>query len=265
MNNNNYEKLLQLYKNETELNKHRLVLATLLFNERYNEDLSQKIKDSEIEYFNNNLCAFNGCCKYSLEGNGFTEDSILVNIYNRTLFEVQATLIHELRHHLVKHSEKIIKNKLVGQRGLQTITVDLFKMSSIREGIGLEEIYNTYITELMVNNIKKYKNQNNTTFDKYVNSLGDGPYVAYKELMEICMPLLKMDKFTNFVDIETYKGNIDKIENKFNDHFKEIMTYNQLKKYVDYLMYNIKNPYGLNDFKSSLNEINKTYQKTMSP
>ena len=41
------------------------------------------------------------------------------------------------------------------------------------------------------------------------------------------------------------------------------MTYNQLKKYVDYLLYNIKNPYGLDDFKSSLNEINKTYTKTI--
>ena len=136
-------------------------------------------------------------------------------------------------------------------------------MTSIREGIGLEEIYNTYITGKMVNNIKKYKNQNNTPFDNYVNNLGEGPYVAYKELMEICMPLLTIEKFTDFVDFETYKGNIDKIENKFNDYFKQIMTYNQLKKYVDYLLYNIKNPYGLDDFKSSLNEINKTYTKTI--
>ena len=54
-----------------------------------------------------------------------------------------------------------------------------------------------------------------------------------------------------------------KIENQFNDYFKEIMTYNQLKKYVDYLLSNMYNPYGLDDFKSSLNEINKTYTKTI--
>ncbi|MBQ2408299.1 MAG: hypothetical protein II309_02590 [Bacilli bacterium] len=263
MNNNNYDKLLKLYNDENQLNNYRLILATLLFNERYNEDLSQRIKDSEIEYFNNNLGTFNGCCKYSLEGNKFTEDSILVNIYNRNLFDIQATLIHELRHHLVKHTEKLENNNLIAQRGLQTIKVNLLKMTSIREGIGLEEIYNTYITGKMVNNIKKYKNQNNTPFDNYVNSLGEGPYIAYKELMEICMPLLTIEKFTDFVDFETYKGNIDKIENKFNDYFKQIMTYNQLKKYVDYLLYNIKNPYGLDDFKSSLNEINKTYTKTI--
>ena len=264
MYNDNIVTLDKLHKNELELNKNRLILATILFNNRYG-DLTNRIKESNIEYLENTLYTYNGCCKYSIEGNHLTEDQILINVYNRDNYDIQATLIHELRHHLVAHSEKLSGRYLIAQRGLYELTIDLFKYTSFKTGIGLEELYNSYITELMLNEIPNIRNTNinNESFKNYITNLGYKEYKSYREFVNFFMPLLSLEELTNFIDKETFNGNIDKIETEFNICFSNIIKYEQLKRMVDYLFTHHNDERMKNEMKKNLDEINKTYKKTM--
>ena len=264
MYNDNIITLNKLYNEELELNKNRLILATLLFNNRYG-DLTNRIKESSIEYLNNNLCTYNGCCKYSLEGNHLSEDQIIVNVFERHNYDIQGTLIHELRHHLVSHSEEFNGRYLIAKRGLSELTIDLFKYTSYKTGIGLEELYNSYITELMLNDIPKIKNTNinNESFKNYINNIGFNQYKSYREFVDFFMPLLTLEELTNFVDKETFKGNINKIESEFNICFSKIIKYEQLKKMADYLFTHYNDERMKNEMKKNLDEINKIYKKTM--
>ena len=264
MYNDNIITLNKLYEEELEINKNRLILATLLFNNRYG-DLTDRIKDSKITYINDEKFQSNGCCKYSLEGNHLSEDQILVKIYDRHNFDIQGTLIHELRHHLVAHSEKFDGRYLIAKRGLNELTIDLFRYTSFKVGIGLEELYNSYITELMLKDIPNIKNTNikDESFQNYINNIGNKKYRAYREFVDFFMPLLTLEELTNFIDKETFNGNIDKIESEFNICFSNIIKYEQLKRMVDYLFTHRHDERMKDEMSKNINEINKVYKKTM--
>lgn len=112
--------------------------------------------------------------------------------------------------------------------------------STKRIGTTLDEITNTYITELLVNRIisfKKYKIENNN-LKRYLDSLKtsqpDGKYraIGYNSEVKLLYPLLLNEMFIGLINQHQFDGEISLIK-KFIDDNNNICNYEQLCKLLD--------------------------------
>lgn len=157
-------------------------------------------------------------------------------------------LTHEVRHALMGYYNTNIlldENTYYMRSGLQETyylrdynTKEHFSVK--RVGTILDEVTNTYITELLINRImsfRKYKIENNN-LKKYLSSLKtnqpDGIYrsIGYNDMVKLLYPLLLNDVFINLINDCQFDGEIDLIKT-FIDNNSDICNYEQLCELLD--------------------------------
>lgn len=167
-------------------------------------------------------------------------------------------LAHEVRHALMGYyntNTLLDENTYYMRSGLQETyylrdenTIE--HVSTKRIGATLDEITNTYITELLVNRIisfKKYKIEN-SNLKRYLDSLKtsqpDGKYraIGYNSEVKLLYPLLLNEMFINLINQHQFDGEISLIKLFIEDN-NHICNYEQLCKLLDEIYNNnIKYP-----------------------
>lgn len=157
-------------------------------------------------------------------------------------------LAHEVRHALMGYYNTNIlldKNTYYMRSGLQEtfyLKNDKFKDSFATKNIGttLDEVTNTYITEILVNRImtfKKYKIEN-ANLRAYLNSIKtsqpDGKYraIGYNSEVRLLYPLLLNEIFINLVNQHQFDGEINIIKD-FIENNTDICNYEGLCNLLD--------------------------------
>ena len=167
-------------------------------------------------------------------------------------------LVHEIRHALMGYYNTNIlldENTYYMRSGLQETYYLRDKntrehFSTKRIGTTLDEITNTYITEILVNRIitfRKYKIENNN-LKRYLDSLKtsqpDGKYrvIGYNFEVKLLYPLLLNETFINLINQHQFDGEISLIKEFIEDN-SNICNYDQLCKLLDAIYNNnIKYP-----------------------
>lgn len=137
-------------------------------------------------------------------------------------------LIHELRHHIVSlKNNYIYEDDLFYQRiGFS----EKVKQNNLIYSFGtlLDELYNEYISEILINNIMSMKH---LTIDdsevkkvlySFRNPEEKGYYknLAYYEDMYLLHPILRCNDVTNQINMLTFQGEIEQVKQIFSDTFK---------------------------------------------
>lgn len=121
------------------------------------------------------------------------------------------------------------------------------QFSTKRIGTILDEITNTYITELLINRIisfKKYKIENNN-LKRYLNSIitnqPDGKYraIGYNLEVKLLYPLLLNEMFINLINQHQFDGEIGLIK-EFVDNNTSLCNYEQLCELLNIIYSNNK-------------------------
>lgn len=157
-------------------------------------------------------------------------------------------LTHEIRHALMGYYNNNIllnENTYYMRSGLQQIYYlkdnNIKKHFTVRRsGTTLDEITNTYITELLINRIisfKKYKIENNklrTYLDTLKTSQPDGKYraIGYNSEVRLLYPLLLNETFIELVNTHQFDGEIE-IVKEFIEKNLQICSYKELCELLD--------------------------------
>ena len=165
--------------------------------------------------------------------------------------DIMENLVHEIRHALSsqRNTNKYLNNKLFYKRcGLH----EYFFRSDIdvtEKGIAMEEVFNAYFTDVLLNNILNYKYNkiDNSLLNIIVNRLEHNPKtyyegIGYKFTKEICKPL-----FFNKDIVEAAKNAA--LNGNFNDLFMLFRNYYCYTDELDDIMYNFADEKKVNNFK----------------
>ena len=114
------------------------------------------------------------------------------------------------------------------------------RFTSIARANTLDEITNTYITEIIVNRIMSFTNYDikNSNLKRYLKSLvtkqPDGRYraIGYNNEVRLLYPLLLNDMFINLVNQCEFDGNLDLVKN-FIETNTDICSYDDFCKILD--------------------------------
>ena len=114
------------------------------------------------------------------------------------------------------------------------------RVTSIARANTLDEITNTYITEIIVNRIMFFSNYDikNSNLKRYLKRLGtkqpDGRYraIGYNNEVRLLYPLLLNDMFINLVNQCEFDGNLDLVKN-FIETNTDICSYDDFCKILD--------------------------------
>lgn len=152
-------------------------------------------------------------------------------------------LIHEIRHALMGYfnSNFLIDDNTYYMRSGLHETLYTKKENSqdefdIRDtGTALDEITNTYLTELLVNKIKNFSDCSisDSSLKSYLNSIitkqNDGVYrvSGYHYELKLLLPLLRNELFLNLVSQREFDGNINEVKGL-------IETYSNGYSYLDF-------------------------------
>lgn len=195
---------------------------------------------------------------------------ITINKYAKTNVSLLESLIHEYRHHLTCiNNQYTLKNDILKIRSGFKFTIKNIKTNEVvREAAILNEVYNTYLTSIIMNNIFAMKKVDikNVSFKNYLDSLKltspDGIYKtsSYYDMICLSYPLLMCDEITNLADMCSIKGNIEEFINRFNNEFDYIITYSELANTMDRI-FKDNNIIDISNYKKAMEEINYTYRK----
>ncbi len=171
-----------------------------------------------------------------------------VNEYLATPILKLEMLTHEIRHALMGYYNTNIlldENTYYMRSGLQETFYsknDKLKDNFTTKNIGtiLDEVTNTYITEILVNRImafKKHKIENNN-LRLYLNSIktsqADGKYraIGYNSEVRLLYPLLLNEMFINLVNQHQFDGEISIVKD-FIESNNDICNYEDLCQLLD--------------------------------
>lgn len=180
-------------------------------------------------------------------------------------------LVHEVRHALMGYyntNNLIDENTYYMRSGLgETYYI---KDSTIKEkykvkenGRTIDEITNTYITELLINRImrlKKYRIEN-STLNRYLSKVRtgqkDGRYraIGYHNEIKLWYPLLLSEQFIDLVNQHQFDGQIDIIK-KFIESNTNLCNYDELSILTD-TIYNDNCKYNKELEKNNIDFLNK--------
>ena len=156
-------------------------------------------------------------------------------------------LAHEIRHALMGYynTNKLIdENTYYMRSGLQETFYKRKdsdnRVTSIDKANTLDEVTNTYITEIIVNRIMSFKNYDikNNNLKRYLKTLKtrqpDGRYraIGYNNEVRLLYPLLLNDMFITLVNQCEFDGNIDLVR-KFIETNTDICSYDDFCKILD--------------------------------
>lgn len=157
------------------------------------------------------------------------------------------TLAHEIRHALMGYynTNKLIdENTYYMRSGLQETFYKRKdsdnRVTSIDKANTLDEVTNTYITEIIVNRIMSFTNYDikNNNLKRYLKILKtkqpDGRYraIGYNNEVRLLYPLLLNDMFINLVNQCEFDGNINLVR-KFIETNTDICSYDDFCKILD--------------------------------
>ena len=199
-------------------------------------------------------------------------DKIFVKT-NKNPIDTQETLIHELRHALnayYYYQNKIDDNKYMIRTGLVENYLELKNKELIltKKGKGIEELFNSYISNLQLNDMLSIKNTNNIILGNYMkkfkNPQPSGFYenCSYDFITRLSYPMLLCSDIVTYANIDAFKKD-NSLKNFFNTMFKNVITYEQLVNELDYLISinNLDNLKRILEYKKNMEEIHYTYQK----
>ena len=111
----------------------------------------------------------------------------------------------------------------------------MFSLETI--GRTLDEITNTYITELLINRIISFQKYNieNQSLKSYLNSIKSNEQyksLGYKQEVELLSPLLTNQTFINTINIHEFDGEISIVKNLF-ENSTEICNYKDFCNLLD--------------------------------
>ena len=180
-------------------------------------------------------------------------------------------LTHEVRHALMGYyntNNLIDENTYYMRSGLgETYYIkdnslkDKYKVKE--NGRTIDEITNTYITELLINRImglKKYRIENsalNTYLSRVRTSQKDGRYraIGYHNEIKLWYPLLLSEQFVDLVNQHQFDGQIDIIK-KFIENNTNLCNYDELSSLTD-TIYNENCKYAKELEKNNIDFLNK--------
>lgn len=154
-------------------------------------------------------------------------------------------LLHEIRHILMSYFNTNIlldKDTYYIRSGLQETyfkkgngITSMFSLETI--GRTLDEITNTYITELLINRIISFQKYNieNPTLKLYLNSIKSNEQyksLGYKHEVELLSPLLTNQTFINTINIHEFDGEISIVKNLFENN-TDICNYKDFCNLLD--------------------------------
>ena len=161
--------------------------------------------------------------------------------------ELLETLIHELRHALTSTKNNnyyLDKNNYYIRCGLTEYFFKKGNENPYAFAVIIDEIFNVYFTDILVNNILNYKNNNidRTEFKKYLYSLKQFAKVyestSYDLEKLICKPLFFNKKIVKTANYAAMTGDID----AFADNF---YNYEDYVNFLDYLSNEFDKYYNL--------------------
>ncbi len=180
-------------------------------------------------------------------------------------------LTHEVRHALMGYYNTNIlldKNTYYMRSGLQETFYsqnDKLKDNFTTKHIGtiLDEITNTYITEILINRIIEFKKHDieNKNLRQYLNSLKtsqpDGKYrsIGYNSEVRLLYPLLLNEMFIDLINIHQFDGEISVVKD-FIESNNNICKYKELCQLLDDI-YQGNGRYPLEVKKNNLSFINE--------
>lgn len=183
--------------------------------------------NGEVAFFNRGLYSVNegGQIKYLV-----SKEIVINDYYNVSLVELMDNIIHEFNHAInsIKNEIKIGNDEISLRTGLSYINFykyDMQKVKSRSKDIALEEVINTTQTEAIINIINSFNNYNikneeikNALYSiKQEVSAKGYQSKAYFFQAYICKELLNNRTFMPTIEYLRYNGNIDGIEEWFDN------------------------------------------------
>lgn len=217
-------------------------------------------KDQVYQAYYRSIPAYNGT-EY------ITNKGIVLNNYeNISLMQLLDNLVHEFNHALNSiHQElKIMEDKLYVRTGLTYIVYDAKTLMPIekQDSSTLEEIINTKQTESVINIINSFSNYNIVNLE-VINTLYslEKSYKSNAYLLQslVCKTLISNKTFFSTLEKLRFKGDIDVIENWFDDITNIPGSY---KRLIDLLKDTLDYQLKLNDKKIKFFTIRKIKKLT---
>lgn len=202
--------------------------------------------NGEVAFFNRGLYSANedGQLKY------FVSKEIVINDYhNVSLVDLMDSIIHEFNHAVnsYKNEIKVGNDEISLRTGLSYINFykyDMQKVKSKSKDIALEEVINTTQTEAIINIINSF-NDYNINSEEIKNALysikqevsAEGyKSKAYFFQAYICKELLNNRTFMPTIEYLRYSGNVEGIEQWFDDIVNVPKSYKKLITLLDEIL-----------------------------
>lgn len=199
--------------------------------------------NGEVAFFNRGLYSTieNNEIKY------FASKEIVINDYhNASLVSLMDSMIHEFNHAVnsIKNEIKVGNDEISLRTGLSYINFykyDIHKLKSKSKDIALEEVINTTQTEAIINIINSFNNYNinneeikNALYSIKQEVSAEGyKSNAYFFQAYICKELLSNKTFLPTIEYLRYNGNVEGIEQWFDDIVNVPKSYQKLITLLD--------------------------------
>jgi len=243
------------------ISKERLVLNTF----KETKIITSKNKDKSIQayytsipnYFDNKIIA--------------TKYITIQNYENISLIQLLDNLVHEFNHAINSYNKEIkIKDNILYLRtGLTHASYTLPSLTPIKKDNSyiLEEILNTNQTESIINIIKNYNDPENTLLNTTIYSINNETsknYTSKSYYLEnlLFKRILENKTFISTLNNLRISGDIDDIENWFNNITNIPNSYQQLNEHLQTIMSLEEKLINQKYFKSlTINKIKKYIEK----
>lgn len=202
--------------------------------------------NGEVAFFNRGLYSANegGQLKYLV-----SKEIVINDYHNVSLVDLMDSIIHEFNHAVnsCKNEIKIGKDEISLRTGLSYINFykyDMQKIKSKSKDIALEEVINTTQTEAIINIINSFNdyNINNEEIKNALYSIKQEVSAegykskAYFFQAYICKELLNNRTFMPTIEYLRYSGNVEGIEQWFDDIVNVPKSYQKLITLLDEIL-----------------------------
>lgn len=174
-----------------------------------------------------------------------TKYIIIQNYENISLIQLLDNLVHEFNHAINSYNKEIqIKDNILYIRtGLTYATYNIPSLTKIKrdDTYILEEILNTNQTENIINIIKNYKESDNQSINNTIYSINNETnqiYTSKSYYLEnlLFKKILKNKTFISTLNNLRLSGNIEDIENWFDNITGQKSSYNNIILYLKTIM-----------------------------
>ena len=145
----------------------------------------------------------------------------------RNLIRIQSTLLHELRTSLNNSLINLGNDEIYSRMGLRQEIYNKNKKTYIKIGNNIDEVYNTYITDINMTKLLALKKHNQSHYLKLLKNPQPSGYYqsgAYQELISFMYSLLLCKELTKFADEAANVGDVSSYTDMFDNLFSNIIS-----------------------------------------